>query len=80
MTELRSPLLLATMILVFGTPTAAASGSPFPNCNVVLQEERREREDAELELDVARSDVAAYGQIYGLIEGLWKADAIERMT
>ena len=80
MMEPRSPAILATMILVFGTPTAAAAGSPFPNCNVVLQEERREREDAELELDVARSDVAAFGEIYGLIEGLWKADAIERMT
>jgi hypothetical protein len=68
------------MILLSGVPGPEAAESPFPNCNVVIREEGREREDAELALDVARSNVAAYGEIYGLIEGLWKADATERMT
>jgi len=49
-------------------------------CEVAMHEKRIEREDLELEVDLARSDFEAYEQIYSLIDGLWKADAIERMT
>ena len=80
MPERRSPVVILCMILFFVAPTLGAGELRFPACDVALHEERSEREDAELELDVARSDVAAYGEIYGLIEGLWKADAIQRMS
>ena len=60
---------------------ARAADTLFPGiCSVVRHEERIERENAELEVDVARSTVAAFGQIFELIEGLWAAEAIDRMS
>jgi hypothetical protein len=68
------------MTFTFGASALLAADLRLPACDVAIHEERREREDAELELDVARSNVAAYGEIYGLIEKLWKADAVQRMN
>ena len=75
-----SPQVAICTMLALGALTVAAGETRFPACDVAVQEERREREDAELALDIARSNVAAFGEIYGLIEGLWKVDATERMT
>jgi len=46
----------------------------------MMREERIEREDLELDVDLARSAFEAYEQIFVMIDGLWKADAIERMA
>jgi hypothetical protein len=49
-------------------------------CALVIHEEQTELEEAMLFVELARSDFAAYEQIMTMIEGLWQAKAIERMT
>jgi len=71
--------ILAAAALALGAGSLGADDL-LPPCVVVLHEERIEREDAERELEVARSAVAAYEQIFALIQGLWEADAIDRMS
>ena len=73
-------LLVAAMFLPAGQHALRAGDLRYPICDVALNEERSDRKDAELELDVSRSTVAAYRQIYELLEGLWAADAIDRMS
>jgi hypothetical protein len=62
------------------SPTVSLCDDPsHPFCRLLLLEERNEREDLELAVDLAASDLAAAEQIYQLFEGLWKADAVERL-
>ena len=48
-------------------PAATRSG---PLCDMVIQEEQIELEEFQLALRLARLDLAAYEQIFGLIEEL----------
>jgi hypothetical protein len=48
-------------------------------CALAIDEERIELEEATLAVDLAKSDFAAYEEIYSLIAQLWERRAIERM-
>ena len=50
-----------------------------PLCRLLLDESILLLNEASLDLELAQADVAAFGEIFGLIEGLWEADAIPRM-
>ena len=71
---------IASLFLLARPSLLVAQEILYPLCNVALHEERLELADFELDADVARSNVAAFGEIFRLIEGLWKADAIDRMS
>jgi hypothetical protein len=71
---------LIVLGLVAISPSVSLCDDPsHPFCRLLLQEERNEREDLELAVDLAASDLAAAEQIYQLFEGLWKNDAVERL-
>ena len=73
-------VLLAATLLAPSGAVLGADGRYAEICGLVMREEQIEREDLELEVELAREAVEAFGQIFALLDGLWKADAIERMN
>ena len=72
--------LVLFMFLLAGGSTPMMADKPLPAlCDLVLEEEQIEMEEFRLDLDLARSGLAAYEEIYQLIEELWENDATERM-
>lgn len=71
---------LAGLVLVGAIGFTAAQEFPPDACDLVIHEERSELETAELTVNLARSDFAAYERIIEMVEGLWQAKAIERMA
>jgi hypothetical protein len=49
------------------------------DCRIVLEEERQERDAVSLSLDLARSELVAAEEVYGLLARLWEDDAVERL-
>ena len=78
----RSGLLLLTVavLLAGSSGWTMAQDLPQPVCDLVIHDELAELGDARIAVALARSDFQAYLQIYEMIEGLWKAEAIGRMT
>lgn len=74
------PLLVAVSLALAGSLPAPAAEIYPPLCDLVIHQERLDLEEYRLLLDLARSDFAAYEEIFGLIEALWREDAIERMV
>ena len=72
-------LLIAVGILIAAAVPPLAQDLPLPLCRLVLDTERYDLDEARLELELARSNVAAFEEIYKLIEGLWRHEAIARM-
>jgi hypothetical protein len=70
---------VAAAAAVVAPETTHAEEAAFPICPLVAHEEAVELEDAQLAVELARSSVAAFDKIYGLIAGLYKAEAIDRM-
>jgi len=68
--------LLATVSL----PLLAAERRLVAVCEVAIHEERVELEETRLEVELARSRLASFEKIFELIDKLWKADAINRMS
>ncbi len=61
----------------------AAQGAQQPAatiCRLVLQQEQVERDDLNLGLQLALTQVQAAERIHTLVEGLWKKDAIQRIV
>jgi len=77
---LGSLLTLAVLVVLCGVDFPAAQVLPPEGCDVAVDEERSELETAELAVSLARSNFAAYERIVELIEGLWQAEAIDRMS
>lgn len=75
-----SSISLAVFILLCGRGLTAAQGLPTAACDLMIHEEQSEFESAELAVSLARSNFAAYERIMVMIEGLWQAQAINRMT
>ncbi|MBD3867990.1 MAG: hypothetical protein IFK94_07690 [Acidobacteria bacterium] len=74
-------VLLTVMVFLAGSAgSAIARDLPQPVCDLVIHDELAELGDARIAVALARSDFQAYLQIYEMIEGLWKAEAIGRMT
>ena len=65
-------LLGAFQLLVAEDPS-------HPLCRLLLQEERSERDDLELDVELAGTELVAAEEIFGLLDRLWKEDAVERI-
>jgi len=71
-------------IVVFGLVTLVAGPSSAetmlrPDCRIVLEEEAQDRDAVALQLDLSRSELVAAEEVFGLLERLWKDDAVERL-
>jgi hypothetical protein len=74
-------MLVSVLTLLVAGGTSARADEPLAAlCDLILEEERLELEEFRLELDLARSGLAAYEEVYRLIHELWENDAIERMV
>jgi hypothetical protein len=73
-------LLIAVSISIAGAAPLLAQDLPLPLCRLVLETEQFDLEDDRLALELAQSNFAAFEEIYKLIEGLWRHEAIPRMT
>jgi len=71
--------VVAVIAAVVAPETTDARDAATSICPLVAHEEAVELQDAQLEVVLARSSFAAFEEIYGLIAGLYKADAIDRM-
>ena len=75
---------LLPTIAMFGLVVVAqgpSSAEPIlrADCRVVLEEERQDRDAVALEVDLARSELVAAEEVFGLLESLWENDAVERL-
>ncbi len=73
-------LFCGLAILLMSNDLARARAIQEALCELSLHEERLELKDWELELNLARSDFAAFEKIFKLIDELWRDKAIERMA
>jgi hypothetical protein len=71
--------LLAGGLVLAWPATLLADDAPHPLCRFILHDERTERDDLELEVGLARSELDAAEQIFLLLDDLWKNDAVERL-
>ncbi len=72
--------LIGGTLLMLGMLPLIADDSAQPICRMQLHEEGVELTDAALEMDLSRSNLAAFEQIFKLIEGLRKIDGVDRMS
>jgi hypothetical protein len=74
-------LLLPAVLLALFTNVGqiGAQDLSAPVCEVVIYDEQGELEDAQLTVDLAKSDFTAYERIFAMIQGLWKAGTIPHM-
>jgi len=79
-TGLRVAASITALICVGGIGSATAQELPPALCALLIDEEQSELETAALSVSLARSNFAAYERIVVMIEGLWEAKAIDRMT
>jgi len=68
-------LLLSTAASSLAAPHAAPAV-----CDLVLAEERFERDDFELDVQLTLSEREAAGKIFDLVDALWKRQAIEEIV
>jgi len=72
--------IVATVGLVFAAQCpSSAETTVRGDCRVVLAEERQDRDAVALQLDLARSELVAAEEVFGLLDKLWKSDAVERL-
>jgi hypothetical protein len=72
-------LISAFALLVTSLGPALAQELPQPMCRLMIDEENMELLDARIAVSLARSAFTTYEEVFGLIEQLWQADAIQRM-
>ena len=73
-------LLSVVVLLAASAGSTQAKDLPQPVCDLVIHDELSELGDARIAVSLARSNFEAYLKIYEMIEGLYKAEAIGRMT
>ena len=78
-TKPRAFLIIITTLAAAAAAQAAGQSLPPPVCEVVVYDEQGELEDAQLEVDLARSSFAAYERVFAMIQGLWEARTIPYM-
>ena len=66
------------LLAILAAPAAAASGTDL--CRMLEQDATVTHADATLEVGLAREGLASYEEIFTLIEGLFEAEAIDRMS
>lgn len=72
------PITVLALVVAAWAPSSAET-ILRADCRVVLEEERQERDAAVLQLDLARSELVAAEEVFGLLDRLWKNDATERL-
>jgi len=72
--------LTPILLTLAATGATVAEHPADPLCPLVLHEERQDLEETRLALNLARSNIAAFEEIFALIDGLFENDAIDRMT
>ena len=65
--------------LIVSLPAAAAD-SLHAICPLAVQQERVNREERELAVEIAEARLAAEESIFSLVDQLWKNDAVERIV
>ena len=73
------PMITISGLLILGSGAAAEETILRADCRLVLEEERQQRDAVALELDLARSELVAAEEVFGLLDRLWKVDATERL-
>ena len=73
------PLITICGLLILGSGAAAEETILRADCRLVLEEERQQRDAVALELDLARSELVAAEEVFGLLDRLWEVDATERL-
>jgi outer membrane protein TolC len=71
--------LAFVMVLAASAISAGAQDLSSPVCDVVIYDEQTELEDARNNVDLAKSDFAAYVRIFEMIEQLWKSGTVPQM-
>lgn len=68
------------MLLAAGTSALATSEAAPLVCDLVLAEDRLERDDLDLNVQLRLSEREAAGRIFDLVEALWDKEAIEEIV
>ena len=77
---MRLLFIIATVGLVFAAQGPSSAETTLRgDCRVLLEEERQDRDAVALQLDLARSELVAAEEVFGLLDKLWKSDAVERL-
>ncbi len=74
------PFALTATLVASPLGTARAAETFEGICDIVVHDAQQDLEDARLAVDLARSDYAAFEEVFKLIDGLWQADAIEELA
>jgi hypothetical protein len=72
-------VMVASLLMLSVVPCDAGLGDDAV-CTALLEDERAQMADYELEVELAQSKLAAFEKIYELIDSLRKQEAIEKMT
>ena len=59
---------------------AVADDAVYRICSLVRHQEQVDREELELEVELARAHRSAAESIFGLVDRLWESDAVERIV
>jgi len=73
-------LLLTLACIVLACPMLFADDVHDVFCTFLTHQEQIDLDELNLDLDLARSEKQAAAEIFELVDGLWKNDAIERMV
>ncbi len=79
--KLRGLGVTALFLTLFLPGSALLAGEAVhPLCPLVLHQERADREERELAVDLAVTRLAAAESIFSLVDQLWEKEAVERMV
>jgi hypothetical protein len=73
-------IVVALTVSITIPTTPSAQDLPLPLCRLVLVTEQFDLEDARLGLELAQTNLAAFEEIFTLIDGLWQIEGINRMS
>jgi hypothetical protein len=68
-----------SLALAANARPVAAQNLPAAFCDLAIHDERSQLEDAQIAVDLAKSDFATYEKIFKMIESLYGADTVPRM-
>lgn len=73
--------VIAPILIALSVPSVAVADETFRLlCPLVLQQEQVDREEIELEIELADSRLAAAESIFALVDQLWETHMVERLV